>query len=270
MDTNQSIYHDQIDAYLRDELSTEDKAFFEESLQNNSELLKEFRIHQELFAQADESTWINESFSPDKKDVQEVEKYFISKEAQEFKDLLVRAQSNYKKRKQTPSFNRKLWMPLLVAASIALFVVLYTMSSGDSPQDLYASYNQWQDLPSLTSRSDENQLAEGQLLFEQKQYKDSYKLFKDFVENNNEVLPPVLIYSGLSALELDKYTEAISYFDQLIDSDAIDQSKGYWYKVLVYLKQGKKKEAIEVLEIITQDGQNYNFKEAETLLKKLQ
>ncbi len=270
MDTNQEKYHDQIDAYLRDELSAGDRALFEQSLQNDPELLIEFRIHQELFVQTDETTWINESFAPDKKDVKEVEAYFKSSDAQKLKDTIARVQANYQKGSNTSFLKNKLFIPILAAASIALFVVLYLVDSNSSTQDLYATYSQWQNLPSLTSRSDENQLAQGQRLFIQKQYDKSYIIFKNYLNTTNEIVPPVLIYAGLSALELKKYKDAISYFDQLIASDAIDQSKGYWYKALVYLKQNKKNEAIQVLEIILKEEQNYNFDEANVLLKKLQ
>lgn len=270
MDANhQEKYHDQIDAYLRDELSLEDKALFEQSLQNDPELLIEFKVHQELFVQMDESTWINESFTPDIEEVKEVETYFRSAEAEKLKDTIAKAQANYQKKNNSSFIKNRLSLPILAAASIAIFVVLYTINSESSSQDLYAGYNQWQDLPSLTSRSDESQLAEGQLFFEQKKYDESYTLFKSYIEGENEVIPPVLIYSGISALELNKYKEAISYFDQLINSDTIDQSKGYWYKALVYLKQNKKQKAITILEKVTSDKNNYKYQEALEVLDKL-
>lgn len=270
MDINQEKYHDQIDAYLRDELSTEDRALFEQLLQNDPELLKEFKVHKELFAQLDESAWITDAFTPDIEEVKEVENYFRSVEAKNLKDTIAKAQANYQKKNNTSFLKNRLFLSVLAAASIAIFVVLYTMNSNNADQDLYAVYSDWRDLPSLTSRSDESQLAEGQRLFEQKKYNDSYILFKEYIKDKNELSPAVLIYSGLSALELDKYTEAISYFDQIINSDTIDRSKGYWYKSLVYLKQNKKNAAIKVLEIILKDKENFNFDKAEVLLKKLQ
>lgn len=135
---------------------------------------------------------------------------------------------------------------------------------------MYVLYSEWKDLPSLTSRSDENQLAEGQKMFEQKKYQESYNLFKNYIENKDQTLPSLFIYAGLSALELNKYEEAVYYFDSLISSDAVDQSKGYWYKALVYLKQDRKNKAIPMLENILLDEGNYNFDEAKTILKKLQ
>ncbi|WP_299246664.1 hypothetical protein [uncultured Aquimarina sp.] len=270
MDANQEKYHDQIDAYLRDELSTEDRALFEQLLEKNPEVLKEFKIHQELFVHIDESSWIDDSFTPEIEEVKKVENYFKSIEAKRLKDTIVKAQANYQKKNNTSFLNNRLFLSVLAAASIAIFVVLYTMNSNNADQDLYAAYSQWQDLPSLTSRSDESQLAEGQRLFEQKKYDESYMLFKEYKKDKNKLLPSVLIYLGVSALELDQYTEAISYFDQIISSDTIDQSKGYWYKALVYLKQDKKDDVIKVLEIILKDRQNYNFDKAQALLKKMQ
>ncbi len=269
MGDNQKKYHDQIDAYLRDELSIEDRSLFEKALLSNPELEREFYIHQELFTQFDESSWINESFTPDTNQVKEVETYFRGEEAQKFKETVDRAKENYQRKEGAFRFNKKIIFPILAAASITLLVLLYTMSSGISSQDLYAQYSNWNDLPSLTSRSDESQLAEGQLLFEQGAYLKANTIFKSVINSGKKTTSSVLIYAGVSALELGNYQDAISYFDSLIASDVIDHSKGYWYKALLYLKQDKKKEAISVLEIILKNENNYNYQKAEELLDML-
>lgn len=270
MDANQEKYHDQIDAYLRDELSANERRLFEQSLQSNPELLEEFKVHRELFAVMDESMWVNDVFTPDTEEVKEVTTYFRSEEARKLKETIEKAKANYHKTGSNSILKSKWIIPALIAASLSLFVILYSINFSESPQELYAKHNEWQDMPSLTSRSDEGQLANGQKLFEQKRYDDSFQLFTSHIKEADEILPSVFLYAGVAALELDKYTEAVSYFDQLIDSDAIDQSKGYWYKTLAYLKQGKKEEAIQVLKIIIENKENYNFSKAEILLKKLQ
>ncbi|MBW1297122.1 hypothetical protein [Aquimarina litoralis] len=269
MDANQEQYHDQIDAYLRDELSNDEKILFEQSLQNNPELSAEFKIHQELFAQMDESVWITDMFTPEQEEIKEITSYFRSEEAKKLKETIEKAKANYYKTERTSILKGKWIIPVLIAASFSIFVILYSINFSESPQELYAKYNEWNDLPSLTSRSDEDQLTKGQQLFEEKKYNDSFLLFENYIQSTDEVVPATLLYAGISALELDEYKKAISYFDQLINSNAIDQSKGYWYKVLTYLKQGKKEETIQVLEIIIKDQENYNFDKANTLLKKL-
>ncbi len=269
MDQNRETYHDEIDAYLRDELSLEEKALFKKSLQKNPELLEEFRIHQELFLQVDESGWTHQLFSPDKKEVAELETYFRSEEALKLKNTITKIRTTYNRKNASSFFSNKTIISILVAASIALFVVLFTMNSDDSSEELYAQYSQWEDLPSLTSRSDETQLANGQHLFEENKFEESYNLFTSYNDDNSKIKPSLLIYIGLSALELNKYEEAISYFDQLIQSDAVDQSKGYWYKALAYLKQDKREEAISVLEIIRKNETNYKYITSKELLDKL-
>ncbi|MDY8138617.1 tetratricopeptide repeat protein [Aquimarina sp. 2201CG5-10] len=271
MDANQEKYHDQIDAYLREELSSEDRALFEQSLLEDQELKKEFLIHKELFALEDDSIWIQDLFDPDESEVKQVEAYFKSEEVQNLKDVISTAQSNYTEsdKKKSIFVNKKWFIPILVAASFTLLFFVYTFNSGYTAQELYAEYGEWDDLPSLTSRSDETQLAEGQRFFEQKEFLASYELFKNLEDNKLETSPEILVYLGLSSLELNKYNEAISYFDQLINSDAIDQSKGYWYKALTYLKQEKKDKAISILEVILKDETNYKYIEAKELMGKI-
>ncbi|GAA0731690.1 hypothetical protein GCM10009430_44140 [Aquimarina litoralis] len=270
MDDNQEKYHDQIDGYLRDELSDKEKTLFEQSLQEDPDLLAEFTIHEELFAQMDESSWGVNINSLDKDEVKEVASYFRSEEVIKLKDTIEKVKANYHRDNETFLVKNKWIIPILIAASISLFIILYSINFSESPQELYAKYSTWQDLPSLTSRSDEDLLAKGQELFEEKNYKESFLLFNHYLKNSDTIIPSVYLYAGVSSLELDKYEEAIFYFDQLINSNAVDQSKGYWYKALSFLKQGKKEAAIKTLNNILENKDNYNFKEAKNVLKKLQ
>jgi len=112
-------------------------------------------------------------------------------------------------------------------------------------------------------------LAKGQSLFEEEQYQKALDIFTSFIDTREEIPPSVLIYAGVSAVELDKNEEAISYFDKLISMHVMDQSKEYWYKALVFLKQNRKEEEVTTLEIITQDKNNFNFKKAGIPLDKL-
>jgi len=138
-------------------------------------------------------------------------------------------------------------------------------------QELYVDNSNWENLPSLTSRSaSKKELVKGQELFEEGKYADSYSLFKEIMETQDLANSSVLLYLGVSSLELGKYDESISCFDTLIASEAIDSSKGYWYKVLVYLKQDNKPEAIKVLNQILLDKNNYNYQKAKEILKKLE
>lgn len=270
MDTNQEKYHDQIDAYLRDELSDKEKTLFEQLLLEDPDLLAEFKIHEELFAHIDEFSWGIHTKSLDTNKVKDVTSYFRSEEARKLKNTIEKAKANYYKTGGTSVLKSRWIITALIAASLTLFITLYSINFSESPQEIYAKYNTWHDMPSLTSRSDEDLLAKGQELFEQKNYKESFVLFNDYLNKTDTIIPSLFLYVGVSALELDKHEEAIFCFDQLINSNAIDQSKGYWYKALTFLKQGKKEDAVNVLNSILENKDNYNFKEAKIVLQKLQ
>lgn len=268
MSADTEKYHDQIDAYLRGELSQEEQDLFEEQLKLNKELKQEYLIHVELYAQEDERIWASEELQPDTDEVAKLESYFKSEEAQEFKRILASANENYKQQKNEGK-NTKWLLPLVAAASIAIIMMLQFDFFKPSTVELYAEYSNWNDLPSLTSRGDENQLAQGQLYFEEGKYTESLNVFVEYLENENELSSSILTYMGLASLELDKENDALVYFNQLINSDAIDQSRGYWYKALLFLKQEKISQTKETLKIIVSDSTNYNFEKAKELLDDL-
>ncbi|MEW7280541.1 hypothetical protein ABW636_18290 [Aquimarina sp. 2201CG1-2-11] len=271
MSTNAEKYYNQIDAYLRGALTNEEKAVFEKLLQENTGLRKELSLHKELYAQFDDTDWVGHQFEGKNIDFKNAEAYFRSEEANAFKEVIEKAEENYKNKSQTRFLSTKKIIVLLAAASVALLFVFTTLLSKDTTEELYSQYNDWQDLPSLTSRgnTNTNSLSKGQVLFEEGNYQQANTIFESIVTTEKELPINVLIYAGATALELKNYTEAIGYFDKIIASNAIDHSKGYWYKAMVYLKQGKKEKVIETLEIITQLQNNYKYKEAIELLNKL-
>ncbi|WP_290702158.1 tetratricopeptide repeat protein, partial [Lacinutrix sp.] len=77
------------------------------------------------------------------------------------------------------------------------------------------------------------------------------------------------LYLGVSQLELENYTEALKNFQKIIDSKTMDQSKGYWYKALTYLKMDDRENAIKEFEISAYSPKHFNHVEARELLKEL-
>ncbi|GGX12056.1 hypothetical protein [Aquimarina muelleri] len=267
MDINQEKYHKQISAYLRDELSPEEKKLFEKSLTQNPELLQEFKIHQELFAQVEGSEDIVVSWDYDKEDVRALTTYFRSEEAEKLKKTIQKAKNNYQGYKKQRVWRKNIILPLLVAASIAVFVLVYTFNSKSSTTEMYVKHSEWEDLPSLTSRGGDNKLAEGERLFVDKKYKESYAIFTALSQKEQQ--PSVLIYLGLCALELDQLDKALHYFELLKNTEAIDSSKAYWYLALTYLKQNEKEKATNILQELV-SGNHYKNTEARELLDQLQ
>ena len=101
-------------------------------------------------------------------------------------------------------------------------------------------------------------------------YDLSLAKIEEYIDKQDEDLEPlVYIYSGLIYAEKNNLTKAIEQFTILEKSNTIDSSRSLWYKVLVYLKFDKKKEAKNVLIILLEDIDNYKYEEAKELLGKL-
>ena len=265
MEHNPEKYHEKIDAYLRNELSDEERLIFEKELSFNEELNEEFKIHQELFTQVDENPWmILNTFKND--DIKEIQDHFKSEEVAQLKNTIKKVSNSYAiKEKRKPFLYRKL-MPALIAASILLFLFIKIYSTPVSHIDLYEKYNDLNDLPSLTSRGNANQFSEGERLFRAKEYDLSYAFFNAV---SNEQRPPgVLIYLGLSALELNDFDQAVVHFKELKKMNVLDSSKSYWYLSLTYLKSGDTHKTKETLKELI-NGQHYKTIEAKKLLNDL-
>ena len=263
-------YHDQIEAYLRDELSDEDKSAFEMRLNEDPGLREEFQMHQDLFNYFSESESIEVVQQPEDSDKQALVEYFRSAEAQQLKDTLARVKEQQNSGSTSPKSKRPLVVSLLaIAASIALLLVFNLYDTDPSGSQLYQAYHDWGTLPSLTVRQEANDFSAAQSNFEEGRYQESYDLLKPYYKADN-TSSSILIYLGVTCLELDKMDEANVYFDQLINSDAVDFSKGYWYKTLGLLKQDKTTEAVKLLEGIKDEKDYYHYDKAMELLERLQ
>ncbi len=78
------------------------------------------------------------------------------------------------------------------------------------------------------------------------------------------------LYTGLTLMELDRYTEAIEKLESLQDykEQTVQYSISQWYLALCYLNTEKRTDAIEILENIVA-YKSYNYSKAKKILKKL-
>ena len=81
--------------------------------------------------------------------------------------------------------------------------------------------------------------------------------------------PEAHLYIGASYLQLDNQKETIEAYDTLINSNALNRSKGYWFKALAYLKFGEEEKAKAALVQIKNNPTFFKHQEAIELLDKL-
>ncbi len=269
--------YDQIDAYLNESMSKDEKLVFEKKMQTNDLLKQEVGLNKSLKTVVKDEGWV----LMDPKNVQkdEISSIRSYRRSDEFINAQEAIESSAKKffDEKYPNKKNKNWIYYtgVVAAALLAFVVLrYT--GGQDTQNLYATYSDWEQLPSLIVQGDDDQeLAKAELLFEDQKYKEAIIIFNTFItensaEKNIETNPYIFSYLGIAHLELENYQKALEYFERLQQSGMIDYSRAYWYKALLYIKKSDIIKAKEQLRLIVANNKNYNYNEAQELLEKLE
>lgn len=259
----------QADNYLDNNMSEIERNAFEQELKGNKLLQEYLAINKEMAKQYSDSDW---QFleQPNTSDVNVLEDYLKSDDINKLKEAIKMASTSYHQNKVKKKPSKSVGYSFLaIAASIVLLIGLYFAGSNDN---IYEDYNSWNELPSLIERGDalDSNLEQAENAFVKKNFNLANTLYLQYLkESTNESNVTVYLYLGITELELKQKEKALAYFDNVITSNSIDFSKGYWYKALVYLKFEEHENAKKQLRIITQEQSNYNYKEAKKLLKKL-
>ncbi len=274
MEFDNSIY-DQIEAFISGKMSEDEKNLFESKIQSDKDLSKEVDLHRSLKHAITDKEW---HLTENKKDNEELNKIKNIRRSKKYTDIesSIQEVGDQYFENEMKSKRFKTW-GYYVATAVAIACILFFInyySSNQSTNTLYAQYSNWKDLPSLTLQSDnQNILAKGERLFMETEYSEAIKIFSQVISDSSVQSqapdPYLLSYLGASYLGLNDYENALLTFDQLLNSDTIDSSKGYWYKTMVYLKQGNKQKVGEQLKLILQDERNFNFQKAKELCEKL-
>ena len=258
-----------IDDYLNDALNLNDRKQFEERLNQDSDLQRLVALNKQMRLQYSDNDW---DFIKDTDNalVTQLEAYFKSYKGQKDKDLLQKINAKYKK-EDKPVMPLKRYAIVGIAASLLIVFGYVFFNKEQSNSELYSEYSDWSNLPSLvTKEAVQNKvLADAETAFINEDYKTAISNFENYLEQQEDVNANVLIYYGLSQLELNKHEQSIKIFDQLLRSNSIDKSKGYWYKALVYLKIDDRENAKKELRSILKDANNFNYNKAQDLLANL-
>jgi len=273
MEFDNSIY-DQIESFISGKMNEDEKHLFESKIQSDQNLRKEVDLHRSLKTLSKDTDW---NLIEDVKDNIEFNKIRDIRRSKKYIDLelSIREVGDQYFENEKKTKRQRTWL-YYAGAAVAVICISFFINYYNNPSTnaLYKEYGNWNDLPSLIVQSDdENILAKGEQFFLDAEYEKAIVIFSNKLQNtsiqrqNHD--PYILSYLGASYLGLNDYENAILTFDKLLDSNTIDSSKGYWYKAMVYLKQGNKQKIGEQLKIILQSRRNYNFHKAEELCKKL-
>ncbi len=251
---------DNIERYIRKEMNAQEHSLFEKQL-NEDKALKEDVLLQIALHDAfyDKSVTVTKNIDSIE-EINEVTSVLKSDEMQKISSTI----KNTIKREKQPKIRYIRYLTSGIAAAILIGVLLTFYFSQDSTTTLYEEYADWNNLPSLVEKGEaESLLNSVELLYRDNAYKKIIELTQDTSD------PYVLIYRGVSFIKLNDFTKAEQSFDQLINSNSLESSRGYWYKSLLYLKQGKINKTKEHLEFIIKNDTYYNYKKALVLYEKI-
>ncbi|WP_299159998.1 tetratricopeptide repeat protein [uncultured Tenacibaculum sp.] len=255
-----------IEKYLKNQLSEDERKGFLEQMSVDASFKEKVVFEKELFETLNENDW---SFSENvnSEEVEELEAIFKSDAIKEIKESISLAQEEYKKPKKST-----VKLIYLAAASVALIFTAYSLffTVKTAPNELYAEYIQPNELYSNISRGEGDlvqSLIEGETYFKEKKYAEALPIFIKVLPSNKNTAS-IYLYTAICQIELDKFVEAETTLNALINSDLIDAQKGYWYKSLLFIKSKQIEKAKKQLEFIIENNY-FKYQKAEELLTKL-
>jgi hypothetical protein len=248
-----------IDLYLSNAMTASERRLFEQQMNEDSKLREEVLVQKSIAERLFDGDVNHISNTLHDKELAEVKNTLQSDSYQEHQKHIALVGQVYQKRKQ----RRKRWLSGTVATILLLISSVFWFPSQPSYESLYATYADWNEITSYIEQSDVNNFAKGELLYRDKNYREAILFFESFTKDTSaKMYAPGLLYLGASYVGNNELTKALTAFDQLIQSDSYDRSKGYWYKLLIYLKQENTTEIENTLELILQDSSNFNYQKA--------
>lgn len=254
---------EEIERYLHNEMSVNERNSFENNIQNDEQLkedvLLQMAIHE---AFDDKSVIVNyDLYSAEEKN--KIKKQLRTEELKNTSKFIRQSTHQFKEKQK-----HKIQPFLKYVASIAaifLIVLAVKFTVFNNATNYYEQYADWDNLPSLVEKgNEESLLVTIENLYQHKEYA---KIITSTQETSKD--PYILIYKGVSYVKLDDFVKAEETFNALIASNTLESSRGYWYKLLLYLKDSKIESAKKTIALILQDTNNYNYQKAAEISTKL-
>ena len=253
-----------IERYLRNELSKEERKSFVERMDNDVLFKEKVILEKQLSETLHEDSWsfLEETDHPELK---EYEILLRSKETQALKESINEAHKEYKKSQR---FSKN-WIFYVAAAVVIVFFSTTIFDfAPKSNQELFDKYMQKTDLIALVDRSGYDSIFSiAQKAFDNKNYQEVTSSLSQIVDSTKN--STVFLHLAIAEIELEKFDAAEKVLNKLINSNLLDNQKGYWYKSLLYLKSNQIEKSKKELNTIIENSY-YKYKEAKQLLKKIQ
>lgn len=260
---------DKLEKYLIDDMNLQEKDLFQKEINNSVDLQEFIEIYNQIDTFEDDNDWT--LYEGKNQKLKQAVLLFQNKDTVAFSQKLKDFKQDYTSSSPTKKFR---WQNIAIYSSVAasiIFLFYSILFQNPNLTTIYEQHNSWDELPSLSIKGETigNQKAELERLFLSKDYNATIELGNTILTSSKNTDPNVLLYLGISQIEVNKDNDALTTFTTLIESNTIDNHKGYWYKAMVYLKLDDKSNAIKVFEKIILE--NYFRKDqASKILKKIE
>ncbi|OUR97663.1 hypothetical protein A9Q86_15735 [Flavobacteriales bacterium 33_180_T64] len=245
-----------IEAYILGKMGANEKKAFKKLISTTPLLKEEVNIQQSLHSVFNE----NIKFKFDKNKVNKIKVQLKNNEFQELSDHIKNTHKVFEKNRNNKiSFYK--YASVAVAAIFILFIIIF---NPNDLNDYYNEYENWEDLPSYIEQgnNETDNLYKIERYYNEERYHEIIKLINSNLNEETNINPEKLIYLGASYFKVNDTKKALKTFDELTISGHVLNSRGYWYKLLIYLKTNNAKKTSEILEIITSNPSYYKHKEA--------
>jgi tetratricopeptide (TPR) repeat protein len=161
------------------------------------------------------------------------------------------------------------WAAASVVAVLAIgATLLFSVPSHTSNDALFKQYYSSENILDVTRSGDAN-LVEAIMKFQEKDFKTAAWMFGKILAKDESNMA-VWFYYGISSIETQNYETANNAFTRIInDKQNLYIEHAEWYLSLCYLKSNQTDKAVDQLNKIAKDENNYHQQEALTLLNKI-
>jgi len=228
-----------IQDYLQGKLNFEERQSFEELLQNDKTLKKDFE------------------------DYKSVQKAFKLNEAERLKSKL---QTHEKDNSSGSSFNSRSFFYAIAASVLVLIGVSFYFNFFQ--QDLYGQY--FETYPNVYQpvvRGSAEESTKAFMYYENQDYKSAQKAFESLLKEEDN--PNIRFYYALTYLNEGDAKRANEELEALKNIEFEFQAEVIWYQSLSLIKLDRLEEAEELLQTINTKDFSFNRDKVDTLLEKL-
>lgn len=189
----------------------------------------------------------------------------------DLKQELQQIEAKSKRQPKLIAINRNTWFG--IAAGIAVVLVTYFLFA--SPQTDYQQLvtEHFEPMKNFTvpierGSTDLSPVQEAFVAYEAGEYEKAVQEFDQL--SPEELTANVKLYQAIAQLSIDDNSNASKTLREIVDGEkTVITPAAQWYLALTYLKQGKKKNAILLLEELTEGKSNAYQIRAKTILEKL-